>query len=155
MLLLRYREKIGNAAEGINLWIQVKLPFSLPFTTKFKSYTYLTMPSCHAQRFTLYTCSRSPPRWSKMILITSPFLIRLQITTLSPHLSYKLPVLLIQVGCRRHIVFPDPNLALFSRSGKTTTNKISNKNIKYSSLVRYQEIWFNQVTRNIQLAGKH
>lgn len=38
--------------------------------------------------------------------------------TSGPHLGYKLPVLLVQVGCGCHIVLPDADLALFRRSGQ-------------------------------------
>lgn len=34
------------------------------------------------------------------------------------HLGHKLPVLLVQVGCGRHVVLPDADLALFGRSGQ-------------------------------------
>lgn len=43
---------------------------------------------------------------------------RLIKVTSGPHLGYKLPVLLVQVGCGCHVVLPDADLALFSRSGQ-------------------------------------
>lgn len=45
----------------------------------------------------------------------------------SSHLGHELPVLLVQVGCGRHVVLPDADLALFGRSGQEEQKKIKKK----------------------------
>lgn len=48
------------------------------------------------------------------------------------HLGHKLPVLLVHVGCRRHVVLPDADLALFGRSGQEEQKEQEKKKSSHS-----------------------
>lgn len=61
-----------------------------------------------------------------------------KLSTLGTHLGNKLPVLLVQVGRRSHIILPDTDLALFCRSGKNQNHITASRSNQKDSVGEFQ-----------------